>query len=70
MSKSKIKEKILTLLKKLPDDTSPEEMDDIMYHVYVKQQILRGLEDIKQGKVIPHKQVMENAEKQLEKWSK
>jgi hypothetical protein len=45
------KENIMQLIKELPDDVT---LDDIMYHLYVKQKILRGLEDIKQGKLHNH----------------
>ena len=48
------KENIMQLIKELPDDVT---LDDIMYHLYVKQKILRGLEDIKQGKLHNHEDV-------------
>jgi hypothetical protein len=60
-----LKEEIIDLIKKLPDDVT---IDDIMYHLYVKKKILAGIKDIEQGKIIPHEQVMENAKKRLEKW--
>lgn len=60
-----LKEEIIALIKKLPEDTT---IDDIMYHLYVKKKILAGLKDIEQGNVIPHEQVMENAKKRLERW--
>jgi len=62
-----LKEEIISLIKKLPEDAT---IDDIMYHLYVKKKILTGLEDIEKGNVIPHEQVMENAKKRLEKWLK
>ena len=60
-----LKEEIIDLIKKLPDDAT---IDDIMYHLYVKKKILAGIKDIGQGYIIPHEQVMENAKKRLEKW--
>ena len=62
-----LKEEIIALIKKLPEDAT---IDDLMYHLYVKKKILTGIKEIKQGKVIPHDQVMENAKKRLEKWLK
>jgi len=43
-----IKEEVISLIKKLPDDIT---LDEIMYHLYVKQQISEGLQDIEKGKV-------------------
>ncbi len=60
-----LKEEIIALIKKLPDDAT---IDDIMYHLYVKKKKLAGIKDIEQGNTIPHEQVMENAKKRLEKW--
>ena len=60
-----LKEEIIDLIKKLPDDAK---IDDIMYHLYVKKKILAGIKEIEQGNIIPHEQVMENAKKRLEKW--
>ncbi|MHA1334659.1 MAG: hypothetical protein ACTSVV_00545 [Promethearchaeota archaeon] len=57
-----IKEDIIEIIKKLPDDCT---IDDIMYHLYVRKKILAGLIDIEQGKVIPHEKVMENIKKKL-----
>ncbi|MBA7666592.1 hypothetical protein ES703_74673 [subsurface metagenome] len=62
-----LKEEIIALIKKLPEDAT---IDDIMYHLYVKKKILTGIKEIEQGKVIPHEQVMESAKKRLEKWLK
>ena len=56
------KESIIQMIKDLPDDVS---LDDVMYHLYVRQKILRGLEDIKQGKTYSHDQVKKIAEKWL-----
>jgi predicted transcriptional regulator len=62
---SNLKEEIIELIKKLPEDTT---IDDIMYHLYVKKKIIAGIKDIDQGKVVSHEQVMENAKKRLEQW--
>ncbi len=60
---SNLKEEIIDLIKKLPENAT---IDDIMYHLYVKKKILAGIEDIEQGRIIPHEQVMENAKKRFE----
>lgn len=62
-----LKEEIIALIRNLPEDAT---IDDIMYHLYVKKKILMGINEVEQGKVIPHEQVMENAKKRLEKWLK
>ena len=56
------KENIMQMIKDLPDDVT---LDEIMYHLYVKQKILRGLEDIKQGKTHSHEEVKKMARKWL-----
>jgi len=62
---SNLKEEIIELIRKLPEDAT---IDDIMYYLYVKKKILAGIEDIEQGKVVPHEKVMEDAKERLEKW--
>ena len=58
----KTKEKVQELLDRLPDDCS---LDDVLYHLYVVQQIERGLADVDVGRTIPHEQV---AEQLRRKW--
>lgn len=53
ISMSKIKEKILSLIKNLPDDTSSEDIEEMIDFLYVKKQVLEGLEDFKQGRFYP-----------------
>lgn len=55
MSKS-VKDEVISLIKKLLDDITLEE---IMYHLYVKQQIIEGLQDIEQGKVYSLEEIKE-----------
>jgi len=64
---SNLKEEVIALIKKLPEDST---LDDIMYYLYVKKKILIGLQEVEQGKSIPQEQVMDNAKKRLEKWLK
>ena len=49
-----IKENVKTLVDSLPDNLT---YDDVMYEIYVKQKIDKGLADIKSGNVLPHEQV-------------
>ena len=56
------KQEVMELLQQLPDDSSLEE---IQYHLYVRQKIQRGLQDVDRGKV--HTQ--EKVENQMKKWT-
>jgi len=51
MSRSLI-EKILTLIKDLPENTNPEDLEEVIYRLYAKKEIFRGLQDSKKGNVI------------------
>jgi len=44
-----VKENAKILINSLPDNST---WDDIMYEIYMKQKIEKGLNDIKTGKVI------------------
>lgn len=58
MTLKPIKEEIINLIQGLPDDAT---LEDIQYHLFVKQKLLRAEEQIKEGKTIPHEEVMEKA---------
>jgi len=64
MTLKPIKEEIINLIQELPDDAT---LEDIQYHLFVKQKLLRAEEQIKEGKTIPHEEVLEKARK---KWFK
>ena len=55
------KEEIKRMLDTLPDDTS---LEDIQYHLYVRQKIERGLADFDRGNVLSEDEV----EKRVNKW--
>ena len=55
-----VKEEVISLLHKLPDDIT---LDEIMYHLYVKQKIIKGLKDIEDGNTYTHEEVKEMAKK-------
>jgi predicted transcriptional regulator len=55
------KDEVRALLETLPDDAS---LNDIQYHIYVRQKIERGLEAIRKGNVIPQEEI----EKRMARW--
>ena len=55
------KDAVLKLLDALPDDAS---IEDIQYHLYVLQKIQMGEKSIRDGRVIPHEEVM----RELAQW--
>lgn len=55
------KQEVLDLLEKLPDDAS---LDDIQYHIYVRQKIERGLEAAERGEIISQQE----AERRMARW--
>jgi predicted transcriptional regulator len=48
------KDTVRALLDRLPDDCS---LDDVQYHLYVVQAVVRGEADEEAGRTIPHEQV-------------
>lgn len=57
-----IKAEVIKLINDLPEDIT---LEDIQYHLFVKQKLLRAEQQIWEGKTIPHNQVMEKAKKKL-----
>jgi predicted transcriptional regulator len=55
------KEEVRRLLELLPDDAS---LEDIQYHIYVRQKIAHGLEDIEAGQTLSE----EEFEARMSKW--
>jgi len=55
------KEEVRKILDTIPDDAS---FEDIQYHIYVREKIDRGLEDIEQGRVLSQEEV----ERRMSKW--
>ena len=55
------KEEVRRLLECLPDNAS---FEDIQYHIYVRQKIERGLEDIEAGRTISE----EEFEARMSQW--
>jgi predicted transcriptional regulator len=55
------KEAVRRILEELPDDVT---LEDIQYHIYVRQKIERGLADVEAGRVVSHEEV----ERRMAKW--
>jgi predicted transcriptional regulator len=55
------KEQVQQILQMLPEDAS---LEDIQYHIYVRQKIEQGLDDEKAGRVVTHAEV----QRRLAKW--
>jgi predicted transcriptional regulator len=55
------KEEAMQLIRRLPDDTTLEE---IQYHLYVQQKVRRGMQDVEAGKVYSQEEV----EKRMKRW--
>ena len=63
MTKNKIKESVINLLDKLPDDTNYE---DIIAEIYFKKQVEEGIEQLDKGQSLSN----EDVKKRMEKWLK
>jgi predicted transcriptional regulator len=57
------KESILQMIKELPDDST---LEDIMYHLYAREKIIRGLKDADEGRKVSN----EKAKEVIGKWFK
>ena len=58
------KREVEELLQTLPDDAT---LEDIQYHIYVKQKIAQGLADVRAGRVVSQEQVEQRFARWLEK---
>jgi predicted transcriptional regulator len=55
------KEQVQRILEVLPEDAS---LEDIQYHIYVRQKIDQGLADAEAGRTMSH----DDAMRRLDKW--
>ena len=55
------KEEVMELLKRLPDNST---LEQIQYHLYVRQKIEKGIQDIEEGRTF----TQEEMERRMEKW--
>lgn len=61
MSAENIKDQIISFIKTLPDDIT---LEDIMYHLYVREKIFSGIKEADEGKKVSN----EKAKEIIEKW--
>jgi predicted transcriptional regulator len=59
---SAVKEKALRVIQSLPDDCT---MEDIQYHLYVRDKVERGMQAIADGRVVSQ----EEAERRIREWA-
>ena len=57
------KKQALELIQQLPEESS---LEDIQYHLYVREKVERGLRDLKAKRVLSQKEV----ERRMAKWLK
>lgn len=55
------KQQVIEMLKGIPEHST---LEDIQYHLYVRQKVLKGIEAARKGQVISHEQTMKRAKKQ------
>ena len=63
MTIENIKDQIVSFIKKLPDDIS---LEDIMYHLYVREKIFNSIKESDEGKKVSNKKAKEIIEKWFE----
>jgi len=56
------KEEVRRILEAIPDTAS---FEDIQYHIYVREKIERGLDDVKNGKLLSQEEV----EQRMRQWT-
>lgn len=56
-----VKEEIKTILDQLPDDAT---LEDVQYHIYVRQKIDHALDDVAAGRTLSE----EEMDKRLARW--
>ena len=56
-----IRDEVIKMISRLPDNVS---IDEIMEELYFKLQVNRGLQELDEGKGIPHEEV----EKRMQQW--
>ena len=55
------KKEVQKMLEQLPDNVS---LEDIQYHIYVREKIERGLKDIQEGHVLSQEEI----EERMSRW--
>lgn len=60
---SPVKESAIKLIQSLPEDCT---LEDIQYHLYVREKVERGIAAVDEGRVVPQ----EEAERRISEWVK
>lgn len=58
------KEEVRDLLEQLPENAS---LEDIQYHIYVRQKIQKGLEAMREGKILSQEEVERRKSRWIER---
>jgi predicted transcriptional regulator len=58
------KDEVREMLEGLPDDAS---LEDIQYHIYVRQKVQKGLEAAQEDRTLTHEEVVRRISRWLEK---
>jgi predicted transcriptional regulator len=58
---SSVKDEVRQILEKLPEDAS---LEDVQYHIYVRQKVERGLNVVAEGRVLTQEEV----ERRMARW--
>jgi hypothetical protein len=58
-----VKQEVLDILEQLPEDAS---LEDIQYHIYVRQKIDHGLEDVAAGRTLSEEEFDQRMARWLE----
>jgi len=59
---SPLKEQVIELIRSLPDDCT---LEDVLYHLYVREKVEAGLRAVEQGRTIPQAEVEERTREWL-----
>jgi predicted transcriptional regulator len=58
-----MKDKAIELISRLPDDVT---LEDIMYELYFRERVDRGLAEARQGLTVSHEEVVRNVSEWLQ----
>ncbi len=60
------KDEVREILEQLPEEAS---LEDIQYHIYVRQKIQKGMEAAREGRLLSQEEVERRMGRWLERWS-
>jgi predicted transcriptional regulator len=59
------KDQVREVLEMLPEDCT---FDDVMYQLYIRERVARGLKAVEEGNVLTHEEAKARIMKRMEKW--